>query len=93
MQRSEYFLKYPFLSRLCQFYLSIKDLEIWDEFILLQNLLLYTQKAVGATSTSPFGEVGGKSPLHLSSQKHILLKLKIKKFLRKIRSKNLTAGV
>ena len=88
----EYFLDYPFLSRLYEFYLSIKDLETQDEFNILQNLHLYTQKSVCATSTRPFGEVGGMSPLQLSSE-HILPKLKIKKLLRKINSKNLTAGV
>ena len=39
-----------------------------DEFNLLQNLHLYTQKSVCATSTRPFGEVGGNSPLQLSSR-------------------------
>ena len=58
----------------------------------LQNLHLYTQKSVCATSTRPFGEVGGKSPLQLSSRTHIA-KIEAKKLLRKIRSKNLTAGV
>ena len=56
----------PFLSRLYELYLSIKDLEILDEFHLLQNLHLYKQKSVCATSTRPFGEVGGNSPLQLS---------------------------
>ena len=56
----------PFLSRLYELYLSIKDLEILDGFHLLQNLHLYTQKSVCATSTRPFGEVGGNSPLQLS---------------------------
>ena len=65
---SEYFLNYPFLLRLYELYLSIKDLEILDEFNLLQNLHLYTQKSVCATSTIPFGEVGGNSPLQLSSR-------------------------
>ena len=88
---SEYFLNYPFLSRLYKFYLTIKDLKIMDEFNLLQNLHLFTQKYVCATSTRPFGEVGGKSPLQLSSRTHIA-KIEAKKLLRKIRSKNLTAG-
>ena len=51
-------------------YLSLKDLEIYDEFNLLQNLHLYTQKSACATSTRPFGEVGGNSPLQLSSRTH-----------------------
>ena len=45
--------------------LSIKDL---NEFNLLQNLHLYTQNSVCATSTRPFGEVGGNSPLQLSTR-------------------------
>ena len=48
----------------------LKDLEIQDEFNLLQNLHLYTQKSVCATSTRPFGEFGGKTPLQLSSRTH-----------------------
>ena len=35
----------------------------------------------------------GESLFYNFHRKHILLKLKIKKLLRKIRSKNLTAGV
>ena len=41
-----------------------------DEFNLLQILHLYTQKSVSATSTRPFGEVGGNSSLQLSSRTH-----------------------
>ena len=51
---------------------------ILDEFNLLQNLHLYTEKSIGATSTEPFGEVGGKFPLQLSSQTHFV-KLEDKK--------------
>ena len=89
---SEYFLKNPFLSRLYQLYLSLKCLKIQDEINLLQNLHLYTQKSVCATSTRPFGEVGGNSPLQLSSRTHFA-KIEDKKLLRNIKSKNLTAGV
>ena len=64
------FLNYPFLSRLHELYLLLKDLEISEEIILLQNRHLYTQKSVYATSTRPFGEVGGNSPLQLSSRTH-----------------------
>ena len=42
------------LSRLYEFYLSIKDLENLAEFILLQNLHLCTQKSVCATRLGPF---------------------------------------
>ena len=51
-------------------HLSLKDIEILDEFNLLQNLHLYTHKSVCATSTRPFGEVGGNSPLQLLSRTH-----------------------
>ena len=76
------FWNYPFLSRLYELYLSIKYLEISDEFHLLQNLHLYTQKSVCATSTRPFGEVGGNSPLQLSSQTHFA-KIEGKKVIAK----------
>ena len=56
------FLDYTFLS-LYEFYLSIKDLEILDEFNLFQNLHLNTQKSVFATSTRHLGEVGRMFPL------------------------------
>ena len=58
----------------------MKDLEIHisDEFNLMQNLHLYTQKSVSATCIRPFGEVDGQSPLQLSSRSHFA-KLKIKK--------------
>ena len=69
----------PFLSCL---YESIKDLEILDEFHLLQNLHLYTQKSVCATSTRPFGEVGGNSPLQLSSRTNFA-KIEDKKVIAK----------
>ena len=51
----------PYLSHLYELYLSLKDLEILDEFNLLQNHHLYTQKSLCATSTRPFGEVGGNT--------------------------------
>ena len=72
----------PFLSRLYKFYLSIKNLEILNKFNLLQNLHLSTQKSVCATSTRPFGEVGGKSPQQLSSQTHFA-KIEDKKVIEK----------
>ena len=40
----------------------------------------------------PFGEVGGDVPEYFSSQTHFA-KIEDKKLLRKISSKNLTAGV
>ena len=77
-----YFETTPFLSRLYELYLSLKDLEISDEFNLLQNLHLYTQKSVCATSTGPFGEVGGNSPLQLSPRTHFA-KIKDEKVIAK----------
>ena len=76
------FWNYPFLSRLYELYLSLKDLEILDKFNLLQNLHLYRQKSVGATNTRPFGEVGGNSPLQLSSRTHFA-KIEDKKVIAK----------
>ena len=48
---------------------------------------LSTEESAASRMLEPFGEVGGDVP------EHILLKLKIKKLLRKFRSKNLSAGV
>ena len=85
---SEYFLKLP---------LSVAPIRILPVNKGLRNLgqiqfiakssSIYT-KSVCATSTRPFGEVGGKSPLQLSSRTHIA-KIEDKKLLRKIWSKNL----
>ena len=50
---------------------------------------LSTEEPAASRMLEPFGEVGGYVP----DREHILLKLKIKKLLRKIKSKNLTAGV
>ena len=47
-----------------------KTLKFLDEFDLMQKLHLSTLKSVCATSSKPFGEVGRKSPLQLSSQTH-----------------------
>ena len=48
----------------------------------MQNLHLYTQKSVSATSTRPFAEVGGNSPLQLSSRTHFA-KIEDKKVIAK----------
>ena len=53
---------------------------------------LSTEEPAASRILEPFGEVGGDVPEYFSSQTH-LLKLKIKKLLRKNKSKNLTAGV
>ena len=47
-----------------------------------KNLFIYTQKSVCATSTIPFGEVGGDSPLQLSSRTHFA-KIEDKKVIAK----------
>ena len=88
---SEYFLKLPFLSRLYELYLSLKDLEIYDEFKLLQNLHLYTQTFV-CPQAQDLLEKLAEIFLYNFNREHIFLKLKTKKLLRKIKSKNLTAG-
>ena len=51
-----------------------------------------TEEPAASRMLEPFREVGGDVPEYFSSRTQ-RLKLKIKKLLRKIRSKNLTAGV
>ena len=51
------------------------------------------KKSLGATSTRPFGEIGGNSPLQLSLRTHLAKIKDKKKLLRKISSKNITAGI
>ena len=87
------FLDYSFLSSLYKFYLSIKDLEISDKFNLLQNLHLCTHKILFAPQAPDLSEKVAKSFFYFFHCKHILLKLKIQKFVQKISSKNTTAGV
>ena len=79
---SEYFFKLP---------LSVTPLRIIPVIKRLGNLGRI-QYLFYATSTRPFGEVGGNSPLQLSSQTHFA-KIKDKKVLAKISSKNFIAGV
>ena len=54
----------------------------------MQNLHLYTQKSVCVTSTRPFGEVGGNSPLQLSSRTHFA-KIEDKSYCEKLSLKTL----
>ena len=56
------------MSRLYEFYLSIKDLENLAEFNILQNLHLCTQKSVCATNFGHLGEIGANFSLQLSSR-------------------------
>ena len=53
---------------------------------------LSTEEPAASRMLEPFGEVGGDI-LNAFHREHILLKLETKKLLRKIKSKNLTAGV
>ena len=75
-----FFWDEPFLSRLYEVYLSIKDLENWAEFNLLQNLHLCTQKSVCARNFGPLGEIGANFSLQLSSQTQ-LAKINSKKVI------------
>ena len=53
---------------------------------------LSTEKPAASRMLEPFGEVGGDVPEYFSSRTHFA-EMKIKKLLRKNKSKNLTAGV
>ena len=83
-----FFCDEPFLSRLYEIYLSIKDLENLAKFNILQNLHLYTQKSAGATNFGPFGEIGANFSLQLSSRTEFA-KIQNKKLSPKINVKNI----
>ena len=53
---------------------------------------LSTEEPAASRMLEQFGEVGGEVPEYFNRE-HIWLKLKTKKLLRKIKFKNLTAGV
>ena len=53
---------------------------------------LSTEKPAASLMLGPFGEVGGDVPEYFSSRTHFT-KIEDKKLLRKIKSKNLPAGV
>ena len=53
---------------------------------------LSTEEPAASRMLEPFGEVGGDVPEYFSSRTHFA-KIEDKKLLRKIRSKNLSAGV
>ena len=89
----KFFLNYPILSHLYELYLSLKDLEIKVDFNLLQNFHLYIHKNLFAPQAQDLLEKLAEILLYNFHREHILLKLKTKKLLRKIKSKNLTAGV
>ena len=78
----KYFLRIPLSVTHIRILPVNKRREILNEFNLLQNLHLSTQNSVCATSSRPFGEVGGKSPLQLSSRTHFA-KIKDKNVIEK----------
>ena len=80
------------MSHLYEFYLSIKDLEIGTNSIDYK-IFIYIHKNLFVPQEQELFEKLAESLLYNFHRKHILLKLKIKSLLRKIISKNLTAGV
>ena len=82
VHRFSIFLKQPLSVTPIRIIPVIKKLRNKNEFNLLQNLHLFTQKSVCATGTRPFGEVGGNSPLQLSSRTHFA-KIEDKKVIAK----------
>ena len=54
---------------------------------------LSTEEPAASRMLEPFGEVGGDVPEYFSSPTHFAKIEDKKKLLRKIKSKNLTAGV
>ena len=54
---------------------------------------LSTEEPAASRMLEPFGEVGGDVPEYFSSRTHFAKIEDKKKLLRKIKSKNLTAGV
>ena len=54
---------------------------------------LSTDEPAASRMLEPFGEVGGDAPEYFSSRTYFANIEDKKKFLRKIKSKNLTAGV
>ena len=86
------FLNYPFLSRLYELYLSLKDLEIWDDFNFCK-IFIYIHKNLFAPQAQDLLEKLAEILLYNFHCEHILLKFKIKKLFKKIKSKNLAAGV
>ena len=79
---SEYFLKLPLSVTPIRFIPVNKTLRNLGKIHLMQNLHLYTHKSVFATSARSFGEVGGNSPLQLSSRTHFA-KIEDKKVIAK----------
>ena len=78
----EYFLRLPLTVTPIRILPVNKILRNLGRNQLTANLHLYTHKSVCTTSTRPFGEVGGMSPLQLSSQTHFA-KIEDKKVIAK----------
>ena len=74
---SIFFLIIPFLSRLYELYRSLEDLEILDEFNLLQNLHLSAPNLFVQQAPNLLEKLAD-SLLYNSHHEHILLKLKKK---------------
>ena len=67
---SEYFLKLPLSVTPIRIIPVTKRLRNLGQIQFIAKSSFNTQKSVCATSTRPFGEVGGNSPLQLSSRTH-----------------------
>ena len=79
---TEYFLKLPLSVKLIRIIPVIKRLRNLGQIqFIAKSSSIYT-KPVCATSTRPFGEVGGNSPLQLSSRTHFA-KIEDKKVIAK----------
>ena len=77
------FCDYPVLSRLYELYLSIKDLNVLMNSIYCKIFIYMHNNLFAPLAPDRFGEVGGQSPLQLSSLT-LLLKLKLKCYCEKL---------
>ena len=76
----------------CKFLTDILELVYLRFAETVQRVHLSTDEPAASRILEPFGEVGGDVPEYFSSRTHFA-KIEDKKLLRKIKSKNLTAGV
>ena len=79
---SEYFLKLPLSVTPIRIIPVNKRLRNLGRIQFIAKSSIYTKKSVCATSTRPFGEVCGNSPLQLSSRTHFA-KIEDKKVIAK----------
>ena len=77
---------------LCNFLTDILVLVYLRFALTVQRVHLSTEEPAASRMLEPFGEVGGDVPEYFSSRTHFA-KIEDKKLSRKIRSKNLSAGV